>query len=108
MQKTKENFSEWLNNKTTSEYWDGQITDKNYAFRTQERLKNLLISGDLFPEVITLFVTNTCNLLCDHCGQSSGKPMQDELTLQEIYNLIPQLQNLRVKLEWTENLNQNY
>lgn len=41
-------------------------------------------------------VTNACNLTCRHCVNSSGKPLQDELTTAEMRALIDRLAELFV------------
>lgn len=48
------------------------------------------------PFEVTLHVTNACNLACKHCYARSGSPLPDELTTEEIMDLIDQMSTLRV------------
>lgn len=48
------------------------------------------------PETVFLEVTKKCNLRCNHCFNSSGKELADELTFTEIKNIINQLSDLGV------------
>lgn len=47
--------------------------------------------------VISLKITNECNLKCLHCSADSGLPLPNELTLKEIQNLIDDLARIGVK-----------
>lgn len=40
--------------------------------------------------------TMTCNLHCTHCAWSSGQPLENELSLEECYNAIDQLDEMGV------------
>ena len=97
MAKLKADFLDWLRNKATFEYWNGEITYDGYALQQKNRLIELASKKELFPRAITLFLTNRCNLLCEHCGQNSSKALPDELSLDEILELIPKLLELKVK-----------
>jgi AdoMet-dependent heme synthase len=44
-----------------------------------------------FPFHLVWNVTNACNLHCEHCFSASGKPLPDELTTAEAYDLLEQL-----------------
>lgn len=48
-------------------------------------------------ESIWINVTNACNLRCIHCHLSSGTPLENELTTEEIYNIISEVKELGVK-----------
>ncbi|MCH2227828.1 MAG: radical SAM protein [Candidatus Caenarcaniphilales bacterium] len=97
MQKTLANFSDWLEQKDIFEYWDGQVMHPNYSRSLKERYKQHLEHNILYPQAVTMFLTNRCNLFCDHCGQSSGKALSNEMTLDEIFSVIEELKDLNVK-----------
>jgi radical SAM protein with 4Fe4S-binding SPASM domain len=40
-------------------------------------------------------VTNTCNLRCKHCYANAGRPLKNELTTDEIKNIIDQLVKMK-------------
>lgn len=42
------------------------------------------------PFLVVWNFTNACNLRCQHCYQSAGKPLDDELTLDEKMDIIDQ------------------
>ncbi|KYK33290.1 MAG: hypothetical protein AYK19_14180 [Theionarchaea archaeon DG-70-1] len=48
-------------------------------------------------ESIWVNVTNACNLRCIHCHLSSGTPLENELTTEEICNIISEVKELGVK-----------
>ena len=51
---------------------------------------------------VALDVTNACNLRCKHCYTSSGFPLENELSFDEIKNLLTELYDLGVfELELT-------
>ncbi|MGQ9719884.1 MAG: radical SAM/SPASM domain-containing protein [Candidatus Jordarchaeum sp.] len=52
--------------------------------------------GSAIP-VVSLKITNECNLKCLHCSSDSGLPLHNELTLKEIQNLIDKLSKIGVK-----------
>ena len=47
-------------------------------------------------EEIIIELTNDCNLNCVHCYNDSGHKREDELTLEEIYQLIDEIKRLGV------------
>jgi len=47
-------------------------------------------------EEIVIEITNNCNLNCIHCYNDSGHKGEDELTLEEIYQLIDEIKRLGV------------
>jgi len=40
--------------------------------------------------------TNSCNLACTHCAWNSGKPLSDELSLEECYQIMEDLNNMGI------------
>ncbi len=75
-----------------------------------DRIKEILITGlrnkinklktgnpGFTIPVVSLKITNECNLKCLHCSSDSGLPLHNELTLKEIQNLIDQLTQIGVK-----------
>jgi len=54
-------------------------------------LKNI----DYYPFFCNLQITEKCNLNCLHCGFSSGKKHKEELTFQELAELINELSHLK-------------
>lgn len=44
-----------------------------------------------------LNVTNACNLSCPFCGISAGSPLNEELTLEELHDLLNQAKALGIK-----------
>lgn len=48
------------------------------------------------PYEIEIHLTNKCNLFCKHCAYNSGKKIAAELNLYNWYNLINQIENLKV------------
>ena len=40
---------------------------------------------------LVIYLTNRCNLFCDHCDQSSGNPRENELTTSEILEGVQKL-----------------
>lgn len=54
-------------------------------------------SNNHTPPVVSLKITNECNLRCLHCSSDSGLPLRNELTLKEIQNLIDDLKRAGVK-----------
>jgi len=40
---------------------------------------------------LVIYLTNRCNLFCDHCDQSSGNPRENELTTSEILHGVEKL-----------------
>ncbi|MCA2620974.1 MAG: radical SAM protein [Microcystis sp. M020S1] len=90
-------FINWLSNKQPFEYWGGANTSVNFADNLKQQLVTQLKSNILFPNHVTISVTNRCNLLCEHCGKNSGKPHPDEMSFAEILNLIPQLKQLQIR-----------
>ena len=48
------------------------------------------------PLRATLWIANTCNLRCKHCGNSSGSPGENELTTRELRDIIQRLGELDV------------
>jgi radical SAM protein with 4Fe4S-binding SPASM domain len=93
----KTKFITWLEDKKPFEYWNGTSTGFDFGDALKQRLLTQLESKELFPHHVTIFVTNRCNLLCEHCGQNSYKPYPNELSFNDILNLIPQLKQLQVK-----------
>nr|MDO8082207.1 radical SAM protein [Candidatus Freyarchaeota archaeon] len=55
------------------------------------------ISHNHTTPVVSLKITNECNLKCLHCSSDSGLPLRNELTLTEIRNLIDDLARIGVK-----------
>ena len=47
--------------------------------------------GLKFPTRISINITRKCNLECKHCLSSAGRPDSNELTTQELFQLIDQL-----------------
>lgn len=48
-------------------------------------------------ETVYLELTRRCNLRCIHCSNSSGSPLNNELTQDEVIDLINQLRSMSVK-----------
>ncbi len=48
------------------------------------------------PLMVTFWITNACNLRCRHCGNSSGERFENELSTEEILQIIEQLRNIGV------------
>lgn len=61
-----------------------QIYKKNFGADT-------IVNEDNFT--LRLYVTNKCNLRCQHCFMYSGKNLKDELSLNEIINLLHNAKN---------------
>ncbi len=55
------------------------------------------ISHSCTIPVVSLKLTNECNLKCLHCSSDSGLPLRNELTLKEIRTLIDELVQIGVK-----------
>ena len=55
------------------------------------------VSHNYTIPVVSLKITNECNLKCLHCSSDSGLPLRNELTLEEIQNLIGELAQIGVK-----------
>jgi len=50
------------------------------------------------PQHVTWELTNACNLRCKHCGlPDAGKPLEDELTTEEAYQVVHDLADTGVK-----------
>lgn len=43
------------------------------------------------PVLVVWNFTNRCNLRCKHCYQDAGKPLSDELTLEEQFHVVDEL-----------------
>jgi len=52
--------------------------------------------GSVKP-VVSLKITNECNLRCLHCSSDSGLPLRNELSLEEIQGLIDDLAKIGVR-----------
>lgn len=50
------------------------------------------------PFLVVWNLTNACNLRCLHCYQNAGKPLPDELTLEEKFDVVDQLSRADVAL----------
>jgi radical SAM protein with 4Fe4S-binding SPASM domain len=48
----------------------------------------------MFPRICVLHLTNACNLRCRHCYASAGERKKNELTLEEIKDVVDQLSEL--------------
>jgi MoaA/NifB/PqqE/SkfB family radical SAM enzyme len=94
---TQDSFNKWLDNKKPDEYWNGELIDNNYSSIKENLYRNNLIDKKLTADYITWFTTNRCNLFCDHCGQSSGKAKDHELTKTEFLSLIPSFNAIGVR-----------
>ncbi len=40
------------------------------------------------PIIVSIAITNRCNLRCKHCALSSGEKLKNELTNKEIFRVI--------------------
>ncbi|MFB0560137.1 MAG: radical SAM protein [Candidatus Lokiarchaeia archaeon] len=64
----------------------------------QDKISKLKsVSHNYTIPVVSLKITNECNLKCLHCSSDSGLPLRNELTLEEIQNLIGELAQIGVK-----------
>jgi len=84
---------------------NGYITFNNGKSKTVENLISLdnrklpsqPIESFLYSPLLVLFeITYACNLRCKHCYASAGKPMKDELNIDEIKKLANELGQMRV------------
>ena len=50
------------------------------------------------PISIAIELTKQCNMNCMHCGSSAGKIRSNELTIQEITQIITEAKQLQCKL----------
>ena len=49
---------------------------------------------DFYPTIVTLELTNECNLRCKHCYSFLGEKLENELTYEEIKRLLRELHDL--------------
>jgi len=49
-----------------------------------------------FPSTISWQITNSCNLRCSHCINSSGSPLPDELDTDEAMKFVSELAQIGV------------
>ncbi|MFQ5870573.1 MAG: radical SAM protein [Candidatus Geothermarchaeales archaeon] len=50
------------------------------------------------PFLVVWNLTNACNLRCLHCYQNAGRPLPDELTLEEKLDVVDQLSSMDVAM----------
>ncbi|MHA1604399.1 MAG: radical SAM protein, partial [Candidatus Freyarchaeota archaeon] len=64
----------------------------------RDKIKKIKSSnpGSVKP-VVSLKITNECNLRCLHCSSDSGLPLRNELSLEEIRDLIDDLAKIGVR-----------
>lgn len=61
-------------------------------------MKNdLIIKSPLYPFAVGWCITNKCNLHCKHCNMNSGKPDENELSLDECKKIIDELVQNKVQ-----------
>lgn len=54
------------------------------------------------PYRVQIQVTNRCNFACPHCYVSSGQPLPSEMSLEELYGLLPRLKEWGVlQVTWS-------
>lgn len=87
---------EYLNNEETKNLLDNGILPKNSCTNNLDKkiiikfTKNNNISQNhfSFADIAYIEITHECNLRCKHCLNNSGNKMKDQLTDNEIFNLI--------------------
>ncbi|MGD2248139.1 MAG: radical SAM protein [Candidatus Methanofastidiosia archaeon] len=73
----------------------GLITLKETPLK-EEKKTVVELQGENRPYFAHVELTNACNLSCLHCANDSGNPYPDELTTQEILDLIDTLHTMGV------------
>ena len=68
----KLSFNDWIKTKKYNDYWFYPDSPDDFALATFKQHKNLLESGELSCRQFTWFVSNKCNLACEHCGVSAN------------------------------------
>ena len=58
---------------------------------------NLIIHTSNYPYSIGWAITNKCNLRCIHCNMDSGNKLGDELTKDECFKIIDELNSKKVQ-----------
>ena len=48
------------------------------------------------PTLMSIFITNRCNLRCKHCVFAAGEPLKEELSDEQIFNLIDKISTREV------------
>lgn len=76
---------------------DGLLStaEKNALFSKVEPKRN---PGTFYPlSFVWLYVTRRCNLRCDYCYLSAGEPLEEELSLEEIKDLLDEFKESNPK-----------
>lgn len=87
-------FILWLKNKKNNDYWYLKDSPDDYALRLYNENIQLLKEKNISCKYLNWFVTNNCNLSCNHCGVSANDIKFKNLTLEEFANIIPDLRKI--------------
>jgi len=82
----------YKNNPVLNEF-KNDITKKGLLTSDVVYIKNKKNDGLSTPLRISLNITTKCNLRCKHCFSNSGNPDSNELTTEELFNLIDQMRD---------------
>ncbi|MEW5819955.1 MAG: radical SAM protein [Cyanobacteriota bacterium] len=92
IEKAKEHL--YWNNTPQKLHW--QYNPSDFLYETTKRQDNILLPLEK-PLQMTLVLTNECNFECIYCFRSAKDKWENELSKEEIFNLIDQAAELEVK-----------
>ncbi len=60
----------------------------------KKELRGIVKENGWYPYSVNVELTLACNMRCEHCGSSAGRPRPNELSVQEFDNLFADLRRL--------------